>query len=108
MVIGRFDAAFWHRTLSCYLEPAALPWFVAAALWERAAKEPALTCPPLPLAALDWMRAAAWVVIGLDFAEDFADIWNLSVNIAQIGNGLKVIDRPANCLPRHSSKFFDF
>lgn len=48
------------------------------------------------------------MVIGVDFAEDFADMLVLSMNVAQIGNGLKVIDRTANRLPRHCSKFLDF
>jgi hypothetical protein len=54
------------------------------------------------------MRAAAWVVMGLDLGEDFADMSVLSMNVARIGNGLKVIERTAIRLPRHSSKFSDF
>lgn len=46
--------------------------------------------------------------MGLDLAEDFADMLILSINVAQIGNGLKLIDRTANRLPRHCSKFLDF
>jgi len=51
---------------------------VAAALCARAAKLPAGTCPPLAFAVDDWMRAAAWLVIGVDLAEDL-DIGNLSM-----------------------------
>jgi hypothetical protein len=29
-----------------------------------------LTWPPLILAVTDWMRAAAWLVMGVDLAED--------------------------------------
>ena len=51
---------------------------MAAALCARAAKLPAGTCPPLAFAVDDWMRAAAWLVMGVDLAEDL-DIGNLSM-----------------------------
>lgn len=54
------------------------------------------------------MRAVACAVMGLDLGEDFADMVVLSINVAQIGNRLKVIDRTAIRLPRHCLKFFDF
>lgn len=51
---------------------------MAAALCARAAKLPAATCPPLDFAVDDWMRAAAWLVMGVDLAEDL-DIRDLSM-----------------------------
>ena len=52
-----------------YLEPfVALPWLTAAARCATAAKLPAFTWPPFALAVADWMRAAAWLVIGVDLA----------------------------------------
>jgi len=46
--------------------------------------------------------------MGLDFGEDFADMLVLSMNVARIGNRLKLTDRIVNRLPRHCSKFLDF
>ena len=52
-------------------------WVVAPLRCARAAKLPAETCPPFVLAVADWMRAAAWVVMGVDLAGDL-DMRNLS------------------------------
>ena len=51
---------------------------MAAELCARAAKLPAATCPPLDFAVDDWMRAAAWLVMGVDLAEDL-EILDLSM-----------------------------
>ena len=55
--------------MSDYLEPfVAPPWLAAAARCATAAKLLAFTCPPFALAVADWMRAAAWLVMGVDLA----------------------------------------
>jgi hypothetical protein len=54
-----------------------VPWLVAAPRCARAEKLPAGTCPPFVLAVADWIRAAAWLVMGVGLTEDL-DIGDLS------------------------------
>ena len=73
LLLYRMVKVGWHlngcQPFSYYLEPfVAPPWLAAVARCATAAKLPAFTCPPFALAVADWMRAAAWLVIGVDLA----------------------------------------
>jgi hypothetical protein len=78
---------------------------VAAALCARAAKLPAATCPPLDFAVDDWMRAAAWLVMGVDLAEDL-DIENLSMMTLLTSATVKRLDSGCQFVCRATAEEF--
>ena len=81
---------------------------MAAELCARAAKLPAATCPPLDFAVDDWMRAAAWLVMGVDFAEDL-DILDLSMVVLRTSATVKRLEIWLQFVPRATAqKFFCF
>ena len=73
LLLYRMVKVGWHlngcQPFSYYLEPfVAPPWLAAVARCATAAKLLAFTWPPFALAVADWMRAAAWLVMGVDLA----------------------------------------
>lgn len=69
-----------------------------AARCARAAKELAVTCPPPAFAVLDWIRAAAWQVMGDGDLDDLNDMFIPSEVVVHSGRskGYRSATRPSS------------